>query len=120
MTSEWEEDDTAVDVDIRGGKEDGIMTCWVGIKGIWMVDEIGTLAEREITRGIKGEVEGKTTEGWFSKDSLVVFLNLVTKYSIFSNCCIISLLDFKITSFCSHRPCYFYIMYINVWLLNAI
>jgi len=26
MTGEWEEDDTIVDVDIRGGKEDGIMT----------------------------------------------------------------------------------------------
>ena len=69
MTGEWEEDDTIVDVDIRGGKEDGIMTLWVGIKGIWMVDEIGIVEEREIKEGTRGEVEGKIAERWVYKDS---------------------------------------------------
>jgi len=62
MNGKWEEDETAIGVDVRGDTEGEIMTCWVGIERIWMVDEMGTLVEREIIRGVKGEVESKTSK----------------------------------------------------------
>lgn len=44
-------------MDIEGGKEGGIILCWVGIVVVQTIDEIGTVAIEETTLGIGDEVE---------------------------------------------------------------
>ena len=44
-------------MDIDGGKEDGIMTCWVSILVVKMVYERGIVVMREITRGVGDETK---------------------------------------------------------------
>lgn len=91
MTGIWEEDETAIMIDFRGGKEGGIMTCWDGIKGVWMRDEMGTMVKSETIGGVDDEAEEEKVVCWPVNGLWVAWFNLVTKYSIFSNCCITSL-----------------------------
>lgn len=88
-------------LDVKGCKEGGIITYWVDIKGDWMIDEMGKLMKKEITRGVADDEEEAKVGDWYINGFWEAWINLVTKSSSFENYFINSSSKFERIGWCA-------------------